>query len=227
MELWQGVRPQRPIRQTPVSEDIELDVKLSRRLRTGSNSLIYEVDAVREAQTKDGQPIRIPPLICKIAPHRRNKPIAREAWFYDEMQTLQGLIIPCCYGFFVAQIPERMELLPRMEDVKLHTRERQDDSNAAMEGYYEKLGIGAFVENPANRELLTRLEDPRCVSVLLLERLGPPVLPRSGDFTSSVMYVHLFNRICAYTYGFHCGMLEVTTYAQRTKNSATSVSTYQ
>lgn len=82
-----------------------------------------------------------------------------------------------------------MELLPRMKDVRLHTRERRDDSNAAMEGYYEKLGIGAFVENPVNRELLTRLEDPRCVSVLLLERLGPPVLPRSGDFPPGIAYV--------------------------------------
>lgn len=152
--------------------------------------MIYEADTVRETQAKDGQPIRIPPLICKIAPHRRNKPIAREAWFYDEMQTLQGLIIPRCYGLFVAQVPERMELLPRMEDVKLHTRERRDDSKAAMEGYYEKLGIGAFVENPENRELLTRLEGgPRCVSVLLLERLGPPVIPRSGDFPPGIAYV--------------------------------------
>lgn len=189
MELWQGVRPQRPIHQTPASERIELEVKLARRLKSGSNGLIYEVDTVRETKTKDGQKLCIPPLICKIAPQRRNKPIAREAWFYEEMQTLQGLVIPYCFGFFVARIPDRMELLPRVEDIKFHTRERKDDSMPAMEGYYEELGIGAFVENQVNRELLTRLEDSMCVAVLLLERLGPPVLSRSGDCLSSVAYV--------------------------------------
>jgi len=48
----------------------------------------------------------LPPLVVKIARRDRCTYIAREAWFYDEMESLQGVCIPRCYGWFDAVIPD-------------------------------------------------------------------------------------------------------------------------
>lgn len=47
----------------------------------------------------------LPALVAKIGRQHFNKWLLREAWFYEEMQSLQGLVIPRCYGLYSALIP--------------------------------------------------------------------------------------------------------------------------
>lgn len=49
--------------------------------------------------------VRPPPLVAKIGRQHFNKWLLREAWFYEEMQSLQGVVIPRCYGLYSARIP--------------------------------------------------------------------------------------------------------------------------
>jgi hypothetical protein len=53
----------------------------------------------------------LPPLVIKVAARRRSDDLARETWFYEEMEDLQGVAIARCYGFFTAEIDPNSEIL--------------------------------------------------------------------------------------------------------------------
>ena len=52
-------------------------------------------------------PGHLPPLVLKAGCFKRRAEIAREAWFYDEMECLQGVVVPRCYGWFETELTER------------------------------------------------------------------------------------------------------------------------
>ena len=37
--------------------------------------------------------------------------MSREAWFYEQMERLQGVSIPLCYGYFTTEIDVNSEVL--------------------------------------------------------------------------------------------------------------------
>lgn len=191
-EAWDGIRVERALIDTLPSECLDLEVRLSSSVQDGANGLIYKLKVPRTTTVRanDGQQLTIPPLIGKFAPRARNKPIAREAWFYDEMQSLQGLIIPYCFGYFVATVPEGKEIRPWVNDSMQGQRSRKHDGDPQMEMSYYNQGVGSFVESGENREILTRLENSRCISLLLLERLGLPYLPAEDNITREIRFVH-------------------------------------
>ncbi|KAF8496298.1 hypothetical protein JB92DRAFT_3126183 [Gautieria morchelliformis] len=53
----------------------------------------------------------LPSLVIKVAARRRSDDLAREAWFYEEMEDIQGVAIAHCYGFFTAEIEQNSEVL--------------------------------------------------------------------------------------------------------------------
>lgn len=170
----------RPLVDLPPSLNLDLELSRSSELGSGYSGLVYAMKTPKNVQGPDGRPVCIPPLACKFSLERRNKLIAREAWMYDEMQTIQGVVVPRCYGLFVADIPSDMEIIPRAWD-DTEDREEVYDDDPLLEESYRWRGIGTFVENPTNREILTRLENKRCVTLLLLERLGPVYLEKHQD----------------------------------------------
>ena len=138
-------------------------------LNKGRTGLIYETVAT----STDGQGNAIlPSLVVKIARCTKNKRIAREAWFYDEMQTLQGVVVPRCYGCFEAKIPDNCSFIPWTED-GLSSDTQQ--ITVPDEEFFSTRQLGAFNENA--HDLLTRLEDSRTITLLVLEKLGEPFLP--------------------------------------------------
>lgn len=168
----------RPSADTPEPANLHLKVTLSKKIGCGQSGLVYAVETPQTIQGTDGKKIEIPPLVCKIAPYHRNKPVAREAWFYDEMQTLQGVVIPRCFGLFEASVPYGTRILPWEKDT-IHRSFVVDDS-PEMEQSYIRRGKGRFVEGKENREILTRLEDTQCLTFILLERLGGLLLEREA-----------------------------------------------
>ena len=60
-----------------------------------------------------GYPYRIPRLVLKLASERRGKRLAHEAGMYDELQGLQGKVIPKYYGYFRTRVDLRaMSIVP-------------------------------------------------------------------------------------------------------------------
>ena len=80
---------------------VTVQFTLGRKLDEGGTGMVYEViSSPIDSQGSAGA--EIPPLVAKIGARSKNKRIAREAWFYDELQTLQGVMVPRCYGCFEA-----------------------------------------------------------------------------------------------------------------------------
>ena len=48
----------------------------------------------------------LPSLVLKVGRFKHRAEITREAWFYDEMESLQGVVVPRCYGWFEAELTE-------------------------------------------------------------------------------------------------------------------------
>lgn len=50
------------------------------------------------------QPPKLPELVVKVAHPNRRDLLAKEASFYDEMENIQGIVVPRCYGFFETEL---------------------------------------------------------------------------------------------------------------------------
>ncbi|KAF8510060.1 hypothetical protein JB92DRAFT_3119365 [Gautieria morchelliformis] len=53
----------------------------------------------------------LPSLVIKVAARRCSDDLVHEAWFYEEMEDIQGVAIARCYGFFTAEIEQNSEVL--------------------------------------------------------------------------------------------------------------------
>ena len=107
-------------------------------------------------------PGRLPPLVLKVGRFNRRAEIAREAWFYDELECLQGGVVPRCYGWFEAELTEGQTF----GSWYTAGRESGDSEPKNLEN-----------SNPESRtkdseRLIEMTRSRNFVSVLLLERLG-------------------------------------------------------
>lgn len=96
-----------------------LTIKLGECIGHGRSGLVFKVQvepvapvAPVETSSPSGSSristpstTALPALVAKIGRQHFNKWLLREAWFYEEMQSLQGLVIPRCYGLYSALIP--------------------------------------------------------------------------------------------------------------------------
>ena len=155
-----------------------IQFSLGQKLGAGGSGLVYEVVCPPQSGQEKS---RIPPLAVKIAYRSKNKRIAREAWFYEELQTLQGVVVPRCYGCFEARLPDDCtftpwnEIPPEPERIDFSDPLEPQPEPVPDEEFFDTRVLGAF--NEGSRELLTRLDDENEVTLLLLERLGEPFLP--------------------------------------------------
>jgi hypothetical protein len=164
-------------------------------LGQGRVGTVYSVDVVSPQDN-----IRIPPLAIKVSDRYRSRKVAREAWFYEEMEHLQGASIPRCYGFFEVELSEEYEVL-NWRDVCEESAEEADEEerDCVREGVWSRvqaaetkammkdLGAGAYnvisaswgeeqteerVESPDPAAGLSFIRKHHLISILVLERLG-------------------------------------------------------
>lgn len=87
-------------------------------------------------------------LVGKFAGRAREKALAREAWIYDELQTIQGVAIPLWFGLLEVTLPDDCDFVPWIKESEYDS----DSSNEySSEEYYELQRLGTFEETPANR----------------------------------------------------------------------------
>ena len=162
---------------------ITVQFTLGRKLDEGGTGMVYEIIS-SPIGSQGSASAEIPPLVAKIGARSKNKRIAREAWFYDELQTLQGVMVPRCYGCFEARLPDDCTFKPRDERVEEPVVVDPEYEIVPDEEFFRTRLLGAF--NEGSRELLTRLDDDRTVTILLLERLSEPFLPVGVPIPDSV-----------------------------------------
>ena len=99
-----------------------------------------------------------PPLVAKISRHKHCEDLEHEMYYYEELETLQGVVLPRCYGLFQTRVRHGLSVIP-------------PDSE-------ELAGKGSRDSEDADGEFVPAVAEPApktisgIVSVILLERLG-------------------------------------------------------
>ncbi|KAK7689962.1 hypothetical protein QCA50_006602 [Cerrena zonata] len=103
----------------------------------------------------------IPPLVVKICIPKKFYKTEREAYYYEEMETLQGSVIPRYYGHFMAVVDPG-------NSVKVWTREMRWRREPGRKIEYNEVSYKSDDED--------HVDYPRVVTILLLERYTVPKL---------------------------------------------------
>ncbi|OBZ65073.1 hypothetical protein A0H81_14939 [Grifola frondosa] len=164
----------------------------------GRCGLVYAVavtswsTAVNDAPHDPSELIgRLPPLVVKVARKGHISELIHEASFYEEMEHLQGVSIPRCYGLFEAYMEDDWEMVSMEgdysdsdeEDVTLtplgpeHEGLSADERDDLLNKKFEE----ALRKQQLERER-RRPQEPNTVTLLLLERLAgtPPMFVELG-----------------------------------------------
>ncbi|KAJ3509577.1 hypothetical protein NLJ89_g5146 [Agrocybe chaxingu] len=149
--IREGGPPPRNASALPASGSIEMHLEATRLIGRGGSGCIYAVTPSDIRGPAGSEAIHPPPLVIKIAQGSEDcKLLTSEASMYEELEWVQGAIVPHCYGLFMGELEEGLILR--------HTPEQCDDK---MFQFY-------LQTRPVDRE-------PRRIAVLVLEELGKPL----------------------------------------------------
>ncbi|KAF8506299.1 hypothetical protein BU17DRAFT_17401, partial [Hysterangium stoloniferum] len=137
----------RPASTLPPPGDLTLEVSVKTKLGKGRVGSVYDAEKSRTWVSPE-----IPDLVIKVAHRYQSNNLCREAWFYEEMEHLQGIIVARCYGIFQVVIDEQYEILDweRVDQEKAtravrelhpHTRTPQD---IFLDGQHHLLSVLVF-----------------------------------------------------------------------------------
>lgn len=103
----------------PPPGNLHLQLSLGGKVGNGRVGLVHDISplSLLDPSTDSSTAPGLPPLVVKIARRDGVAYMAREAWFYDEMESLQGICIPRCYGWFEATLPSEVHCVTAWEGV--------------------------------------------------------------------------------------------------------------
>lgn len=183
LEAWNGRRPDecyepngpipRPPSTLPTPAHHTLSFSLGEAVSCGRSGIIFDAADVRviPRDENDAPTGYLPPLVVKIGRANRCYSLAREGWFYEEMESIQGVAIARRYGCFDMELPPGRFVEP-WQDFRFRTDEdAEKDDFIDFDEYSEESMIDAGV---APHPLLVELiREQRRVFILVLECLGP------------------------------------------------------
>ncbi|EIM81047.1 uncharacterized protein STEHIDRAFT_172094 [Stereum hirsutum FP-91666 SS1] len=162
----------RPPSTLPPPGHSTLSFSLGRSLGAGRSGIVFEVlDPCLRDSDSDAPSVPLPPLVAKIGRQDRCQSIVREGWFYEEMECLQGVAIPRCYGCFELKLSKGCRVGP-WEDPRFATfeSERSWDVLPEFEKFIPEVchDAGWFPHPMLPRLVIER----KSLYVLLMERCG-------------------------------------------------------
>ncbi|EAU83810.1 protein kinase subdomain-containing protein PKL/ccin3 [Coprinopsis cinerea okayama7 len=95
--------------------DGTLAIRLVERISEGRIGVTYAPQVV--SATRRGSDVKstLPPTLClKFAKLEFSRSLAREAWFYEQLESLQGISVPLSFGFFASTAKEQ----PHFPDIE-------------------------------------------------------------------------------------------------------------
>ena len=165
------------------SPRLKLDMSLNRNIGSGTVYTTQNPSLSGHSESAGSSAHQVPPLAIKFALRNRNKNILREVWFYEELQSLQGSVLPRCYGYFQATIPPDCTCIvwqAAEKDAYGMCKANEDDDES-----FEQ--IGTF--DPAHQTLVTKLvhsSGGATITLLLLDLLGEPYLPIGKPLSDNI-----------------------------------------
>lgn len=119
----------------------------------------------------------------KIARRHRVPWLARDAWFYDEMEYLQGSVLPYCYGWFEMELGR---LVDNPGSSQYFVKALDDHSVDIRRG--EDVGLDFFEGQEMHPMLAERASRNDIISILILEHVGG-MMPLGRPVTEDTEYV--------------------------------------
>lgn len=187
-----GPPPRQPS-QLPPQGHAALSLSLGKVLGAGRSSIVYEALDTRiipsSLDPRSASRGYLPPLVVKIGRRNRCQSIVREAWFYEEMECLQGVAIARFYGCFELKLGPSKRVEPWEDpEYELDTSEPDFvwDFAQYSEEDVEECGIAP---HPLLSELV---EENEAVYITVLERLGSELgynEKHSDDIQSAILHL--------------------------------------
>ncbi|KAG2003759.1 protein kinase subdomain-containing protein PKL/ccin3 [Coprinopsis cinerea AmutBmut pab1-1] len=194
--IWDRQRRGEPAPKTWNSKDVSkfegtLELTLLERISEGRIGVTYVAKITSATQGNTDHRAKLPETVClKFAKPEFSRSLAREAWFYEQLGSCQGVSIPQFYGFFSSSMAEQpcfpdLEFTPwtntrhRIEDTdkppknidQYPSPDWLDDDLPAYQHRYEDPS-GYRDNSPWYR--WSRPRDNPTISVMVLELLGEP-----------------------------------------------------
>lgn len=150
----------------------------------GRIGLVYfaRVNAVADAEGNDISG-KMPAEVClKIAKPTYCRSLAREAWFYEQLQEWQGVATAKCYGLFTAPVPPDTSVRPWKESDEFPHEFRLPQSDVESADWLPDDPIGRaykfsleslHVVEGSSWFKWTPDETDQRLAILVLEKLGP------------------------------------------------------
>lgn len=89
----------------PPPGHLTLQLHIGDRLGRGRTSGVYDASIDLQNSSPELAELAVPPLVVKVSRPGRERALDNEAFFYEEMESLQGIVIPRYYGFFKGELP--------------------------------------------------------------------------------------------------------------------------
>ncbi|CAL1706326.1 unnamed protein product [Somion occarium] len=125
--------PKRLPSRLPPPGNMKLHLAIGNKIGRGRVARVFEATVDLDKSSPELASMALPPLVVKISRREDAKKLAREAYYYEEMECLQGSVIPRFYGLFEATIPPEVEFVPWVYDKFNPTTRRYDDSGSESE----------------------------------------------------------------------------------------------
>ncbi|GJJ09990.1 hypothetical protein Clacol_004216 [Clathrus columnatus] len=127
--------PPRPPSNLPPPGGEHLSIMLGETLGSGRVGTVHR--AILLGHDYD---TKLPPLVIKVSRQKLSESIEQEAWFYEELEHVQGIAVPLCYGFFQARIEDGTEVTTWNDDKSYIKHKRQGDPTLLSILLLERLG---------------------------------------------------------------------------------------
>ncbi|KAK0454605.1 hypothetical protein EV421DRAFT_428225 [Armillaria borealis] len=152
--------PRLPSRLPPPGEHT-LALNIGQRIE-GRVGMIHSV-VVDASASSAAESFLLPPLVVKICAPGRTSDMLNEAASYDEMELLQGVCVPRCYGLFQTSydleelnIPVLLDRKKRDEELRCELEEDSDDDKILEPIVYDNILSVLLIERVGDRLQLGR-----------------------------------------------------------------------
>lgn len=144
--IWSRTPPERLASRLPPPGCRQLSVQVDAALGFGRCGSVFSVTTSPLDAPENSY---VPNLVIKVAQPNERHRLASEAAIYEELESLQGIAVPLCFGWFEMELTDGDTVL-------------QFDKNKR---YQEAISISELPWKP-------RATTDRKLSILVLERLG-------------------------------------------------------
>ncbi|TFY78842.1 hypothetical protein EWM64_g5171 [Hericium alpestre] len=167
----------------PKAGNLTLSCSILDAISNGRDAVVFGADNTELSDSS----VQLPPLVLKMARRWQGNKVMKEAWVYDEMESIQGIAIPRCYGLFQVDLGGYIEPRPWTKEF-----DGKDPDDEAADDVGFTLSRGEFNKLPPILKEFIHHPDRLCV--LVLERLGdelPSKEPISDEDKKDILDLYL------------------------------------